>query len=168
MSREIQTISRQHQEIHEGESFFAMKSGTVGDGSDLEIRIQAPNVDDTYHFEYTVICTGQTTIDFYKGTSLVDVPNNRLVSWNRNENSSNTSSLLICHTPSGTGGDGTKIGDSLLIGLDTSLGQSGSIAGGTVSGRNEIVLGRGVAYLLRVTSGTDGNRVNIVLDWYIH
>lgn len=158
-------IDNQHHEIHGGDAYLVTYTGTVGNGSDIEIRIQTPDTDEHAHMVFDIVATGETDVDLYEATTLTDASGNRLTPVNRNRNSSNTSGLTICHTPGGSG-DGNLIAEA-IFGLDAGVVVQSPI-GGQTGGRHEFVLKQNTAYLLRVTSGTDGNRISIVLDWYEH
>jgi hypothetical protein len=74
--------------------------------------------------------------------------------------------MTICHTP-GAGADGTQIA-KVMFGLDSGVGGNRILAGGEAGGRAEIILAKNTAYLIRIASGTDGNRITSILDWYEH
>ncbi len=160
------TVGFSHHEIHEGDSFFIINSVVVNDGIDLEIRIQTPDTAKWAHMVMEVVSTGETDLDLYESTSLTHVGGNALTAINRNRNSANTSGLTICHTPAGSG-DGTLI-VAIKVGIDTGSGANHRLSGGNANARGEIILKQNTAYLARISSGTDGNRIAVVLDWYEH
>ena len=161
----LKVIDNAHHEIHEGGSFLMSHTATVGDGSVSELLIITPDTDKFAHMVFDVSATGQTDVDLYKGTAKTAgtaIPT--LI--NHNLNSAIANTTLITHTPAGSG-DGTKIATA-IFGLDLGTGANRRISGGSTGGRNELVLERDTAYLFRVTSGTTGNRITILLDWYEH
>lgn len=161
----LQVIDYPHHEIHSGNSYFLTYGATVGDGANLEIRIGTPNTTKWAHMELNVEATGQTDIDLYEDTTVTH-SSDVILTKNRNRNSSNTSGLTICHTPTGSG-DGTILAME-IFGLDTGTGATRRLSGGEAGGRAELILKQNSAYLLRVTSATAGNRVMVILSWYEH
>jgi len=51
-------------------------------------------------------------------------------------------------------------------GLSTGAGATLVTQGGTLNGRNEIVLKANTKYILRITSSTAANLINTLLSWY--
>jgi hypothetical protein len=162
----FKTIDYPHAEIHSGDAYYLSYTATVADGSDIEIRFSSANTTKWPHVIFNISGTSETDVDLYETTSLTHVSGNALTPVNRNRNSSETSGMTFCHTPAGSG-DGTKI-DGVIFGLDTGGGATRRLAGGSASSRSELILKQNTAYLLRVTSGTDGNRISINFDWYEH
>ena len=155
-------IDHAHHEIHRGLGYVATDTATVNDAGTREVRIAVAATHEA-HMTFEVSATLHTTIQFYEDTTKADVSGNRLTSINRNRDSSNTSNVTICHTPSGSG-DGTIL-FTFAFGAD-SLGAAKPGFGGVEGSRGEFILKPGKVYLLKVTSGTDGNLISIILDWY--
>lgn len=162
----VETIDYPHHEIHDGSGYFLTDTVTIGNGATREIRFATADTTKWPHFTLEVAGTAKTQLDLYETTTKAHVAGNVLTPRNRNRNSSNTSGMTVCHTPSGSG-DGTLIA-SVLFGTDTGSGVNRVVAGGGIGSRGEIILKQNTAYLLRITSGTDGNRIATIFDWYEH
>lgn len=160
-------IDEIHREIHEGNAYLLTYVQTPGDGGQIDVLITTPNSDDEAHMVIIVDALGDTYVKLYEDVEMIDYPANRLTAYNRNRNSDNEATVLVCHTPGGNIGDGVLIG-SAAFGIDTGLGASRIIGGGKTSSREEIVLKKNTQYLLRIDSGTASNRMTIALDWYEH
>ena len=155
----LKTITYPHHEIHSGSAYMIYRTLALPVANDDEIRIATPNTTKWAHFTFTATSDASVTVSLYEATSLAHVGGNAITPVNQNRNSSNTSGLTICHTPTGSG-DGTLI-YNWTAGTDHPTGE-----GGTAT-RNEIILKQNTAYLLRI-AGASGDVVNIHLDWYEH
>lgn len=163
-TRALNIIDYDHHEIHEGSAYFLAWSGIVNDTGVLELRIQTGNTEKWAHMEVTIDGALAGIAQLWEGTTKTHNASNAITPFNRNRNSSNTSLLTICHTPSGT--------ESAAAGLTQYFGATASggrvAVGGGASSRAEIILKQNTAYLIRATSAADGNRMAIILDWYEH
>ena len=160
ITRALCYISTPHHEIHEGDAFVLSQSLSIPAANDYEIRIQTPDTVEWSHMEFEAVNDASLTVSFYETTTLTDVVGNRLTPINRNRNSSNTSSLTICHTPGGSG-DGTLI---WIKSIGSSFPLSG---GGSTETRREFILKQNTAYLLRL-AGSSGDALNYEINWYEH
>lgn len=160
-------IDEVHREIHEGKAYFINNVQTLGDGDQFDILITTPDSDDEVHIVIIVDALGDTDVKLYEDVEMVDYPANRLTAYNRNRNSTNEATALVCHTPGGNIGDGVLIGET-SFGIDTGLGAARILGGGKASSREEIVLKKNAKYLLRIDSGTATNKITTTLDWYEH
>lgn len=165
-TRTLQTIEYPHHEIHDGNAYFLTYADTIGDAGTIEIRFQTSNTTKWPHMLFAVSSTGETDVDLYEVTPKTHVAANLLTPINRDRNKGMNSEMTFCHTPGG-GGDGNLLGE-FLYGLDTGTGSKTVIFGGSENIRAELILRQNTAYLLRVTSGTNGNRMTIIFDWYEH
>jgi len=164
----LKIIDYPHSETHSGNRYYAIYSAVKNDTQDIEIRFQTPNNAIWKHWEFSIIATGETTINLYENTTFTHAGGNVLTAINRDRNSSNTSDAIICHTPTGSG-DGTAITQyPILIGLDTGPGPIAGLFGGDTGTRGELILKQNTAYLLRIASFTNGNRLTCLMDWYEH
>lgn len=159
-------IPYEHYELHMGKRFLITYKATKDDTQDIEIRFKTPDTKQFKHLVISVNGTGDTDVDIYEATSFTHVSGNALTPRNRNRNYRDDSDLEICHTPAGSG-DGIWLwGES--FGLDTGGGATRVIVGGAAGGRDENIFRRNTAYLLRIGSNTDGNKINVHFDWYEH
>jgi hypothetical protein len=159
-------IAEAHFEVHEGEAFFIVNKQDVDSAGSYEMRFKTPDSPKRLHMILAVEGTGHTDVDLYEGTTKTHNTGTVLTAVNRERESKKTSLIEACSTPGGSG-DGENL-ISMHFGLDTGQGSQREILGGGARDMEEIILARNTAYLLRIVSGTDGNRVMIVLDWYEH
>ena len=150
-----------HAEMHKGRHFYYTETVTLASAADRELLITTPDSDRQLHFEFSITGKYITTIDFYEGSSLTG--GTALTIFNNLRGSTLVSGATLTHTPAGTG-DGTKI-FTQAFGDGTNPLQA---VGGAAQQDDEIILKKNTKYLLRVTSGTNSNRVNINLKWYEH
>lgn len=161
----LRVVDYAHHEIHSGSSFLCSYTGVVADGTEIALLIVTPDTAEYAHMTFDIGSTGETDVYLYKDTGFTGgtaIPT--IINHNQNSQHANTTS--ITHSPSGSGNGTLMV--SAMIGLDTGGGATRRLSGGSSGGRNEIVLERNTPYLLRVASGTDGNRVSILIDWYEH
>lgn len=149
------SLDLEHHEIHEGDSYVAFYSATgVGVGSNVDVRITAPNTTTRIHFVFEVIGTVEYEVLWCENGNVTS--GTSVTAYNRERNSANTATLVVAHTPSvvsvGTQIDGWRVG----------LGKTG----GEVRGLSEWVLTQGYTYLLRVTSQAASNNISVHMDWY--
>ncbi len=153
-----------HHEIHSGSAFSSIYSALADDTDAIEVRIAAPASAKKAHMVIVLESALAATAEMWIDTTKTDNAGNRMTALNRNMNSSKTSILTICHTPSGSqAGNANTI---QYIGAATQAGKNDS--GGGSGGRHEFVLEAGIAYLLKLTSRSDSNALSIILDWYEH
>jgi hypothetical protein len=155
-----------HKEIHEGGRYLLTYPVEVDDGNIAELRFKTPNTTKWGHWVAIIDGSGETDVELFETTVKTHVVPNALTPRNRNRNFPDASVMEVCHTP-GAGADGTSLA-VVNFGTDTGVGGNRVVGGGQSGGRDEIVLKQNTAYLLRITSGTDGNRINVLLDWYEH
>lgn len=157
-------IDYPHHEIHGGSGFFFTRALTVDDTNSDEVLIVTPSGKKQAHILLFVESTGQTDFKLYEVTTRAG--GTPIVPINRNRNSASASILTVTHTPSG-GAVGNLIAES-FFGVDTGAGNNRQLSGGGSSSRQEIILKSDEKYLIVVDSGTNGNRITIVVDWYEH
>ena len=160
----IQMIDYAHHEAHEGNAYFAIQSGTISTGGTVEVRIQTPDTTTWAHMVISIDSALAATAQMWKPTTKTDVSGNRITPMNRNNNSTNTSVLTICHTPAGS-----ESGTAVLTQYIGAAATGGRVAvGGGAASRGEFILDQNSSYLIRVTSRADNNSCSIILDWYEH
>lgn len=154
------SINVAHGELHEGNFYHVHKTATLNSTNTLEMRIAPANGMTECHLVIRMQSSLAATLQVYEGTGKTHAAANAITPTNRNRNSKSASVATVCHTPDGSG-DGTEI-------LAFVCGTGGALtgAGGDRSDGQEIILKRNTAYLVRVTSGSNTNPVNISLEWY--
>lgn len=158
----IQVLSYEHHELHEGNHFFYEDAVTLASAGVQDYLITTPNTTKYAHLTFRATGNAITEVDFFEatdktGTTLQTVYNN-------NRNSSTTATTTIHKGTSGGTTDGTKIG---FMKSGSSTGTS-SRTNAQAFRDNEIILKRNTKYILRITSGTNDNLTNVVLEWYEH
>jgi hypothetical protein len=160
----IQVIDYAHHEIHSGNAYFAVRSGTVDTGGTVEVRIQTPDTTKWAHMIIEIDSAIAATAELFKPTTKTHVAGNAITPINRDNNSANTSGLTICHTPAGSESGTAAL--TQYIGAATTNGRVN--IGGATGSRGEFILAQNSSYLVRVTSRADSNALSILLDWYEH
>jgi hypothetical protein len=157
-------IDYAHHEIHSGSAYNMTHSTLKANAEVMDVYIKTGIVTDQAHMVISIDAALSATFELYENSTMVDASANRLTPFNLNRSSSNTSNLTICHTPTGT-----ETGTRLILHYIGNATQ-GAVAGtgGNVGTRNEIVLRNNTAYLIRVTSRSNGNTCTAILDWYEH
>lgn len=157
----MQTIDYAHHEIHAGSHFFVTDYQTINSGNSVDWMGTTPDTTKWGHMLFDIGGSAITTIQLYEGGDRVGtIP---LTAYNSNRNSG-TLAAITAHR--GTGGGTT---DGVLI-----FQASGGAASGNyripISARqdDEIILKRNTKYILRITSGTNGNIVTVKYSWYEH
>ena len=161
----INVVDYAHHEIHEGDAYIVIHSMLRDDTEVSEVRIQTPDTTKWSHALIGVRTALASTVAFHEGTSMTHDVANVITAFNRNRNSTSTSAMLICHTPSGA--DTSAPTFTEYIGAAASGGRI-AVGGGTGGDRAEYILKQNEDYLIRVTSRADGNAITILADWYEH
>lgn len=160
----IETIDYAHHEIHAGSHYFVVYSALKDNAGTVEVRIATPDTTKWAHMRIVVDFGLAGTAQMWSGTTKTHVADNAIIPMNRNQNSTSTSGLTICHTPAGA-----EAAAALLTQYVGSATVSGKAAGGgNATNEAEFILKQNTAYLIRGTSRADGNSVSIILDWYEH
>ena len=160
MGKTETVIDYAHHEIHEGKHFKAgFQDIAMATNDVIELLLVTNSSKDVAHFVMTAQATGAVVVQLFR--SPTSSANGTLVSiLNRNENSENTSEMLVYHTPT-TSADGTKISEKWV-------GNEGfkETIGGSQRGNSEIILKKDTKYLIRLTAVSDGIKGAIGADWY--
>lgn len=167
ITRTLRVIEEPHAHVHEGERYILTDKSIVNDGNNREIYILTPSGGTLSHFVFDIKSIYETEVKFFEESTRTYVAGNALTPINRNRTSLNTSGLTICHTPV-SGANGTLLLNEHW-GVDSAPGkQGGGIGGEGTGGRDEFILKPSTVYLIKVISGTNSNRISIILDWYEH
>ncbi len=149
---------------HEGDAFFWVHSALADDTDLIEVRIQTPNTTKWAHMSIGIECALAGYAQMWAPTTKTHVAGNLITPFNRNNNSTNTSDLTICHTPAGS-----QTGTASLYQYMGAASTSGKtdVGGGTGS-RGEFIFAQNLSYLIRITSRADNNALSIILSWTEH
>ena len=153
-----------HLKIHEGVGFFAVASAALTASQVVDMLIVTPDNDEWVNMTFDFQSALLTTFALYEASTFTYVTANDITAFNRNRNSDNTTGLLLCSAPGGSG-EGTPL-EIVVTGGVSSNGRANA-AGGLTS-RGEIILKRNTSYLVRVVSGAASNTYALVADWYEH
>lgn len=150
-----------HGEIHTGDHYFYNDHVVLADTVTQDYLITTPNTTKWGHFLLSLDGSLETQFEVYEaadrnGTTLQTVFNN-------NRNSVQTADLTIHKGQSG----GTTDGDLLSIYRSGSSSVPSQLPSGARND-NEIVLKQNTKYIVRITSGGNGNLCNAKFDWYEH
>ncbi len=172
-----------HHKVHNGDTFTCnLSNATTNIGEMTVIAFSTPNTTEWTHLTVDVSATHAATFGIYETTSIDDNEGTDLTVYNRDRNSSGTSTLYTCDT-----GGAIVIGKVSLF-LETAaatanitkttaihveqIGQAGNpinVKGGNSRGTREFVLKQNTQYAVILTDGTvDDSTSNIVLNWYEH
>lgn len=161
MSSVLRQIPHDHSEIHEGDTFRYYDAVTIASAATQDYLITTPNTTKWAHFTFEVNGTAVTSFTLFEasdksGSTLQTV-------WNAHRNSSVTATTTVHKGTTGGTTDGTAL---VTFSSGTATNQSRSAAAQTHD--SEIILKQNTKYIIRITSGTDGNLCNIAMNWYEH
>jgi hypothetical protein len=167
----LETIEFEHSEIHQGEHFYFTDTQTISAASSdaVDYLIVSPNTTKWPHLTWDLDGVAITSFYLYE-----DVSNQSSDGWtaestyNNNRNSSNDATMLI-YSKVGSSDASTDYGTGVPIweyASGTSTERSNNPSGARAT--RELILGKGVKYVLRCLSGTASNLVNVALSWYEH
>jgi hypothetical protein len=157
----LSDISFEHHKIHDSDHYFYADMVQLNDAATQDYMITTPNTTKWGHLIFLATGSAITQIQVYEasdknGTTLQNIYNN-------NRNSLNTAGITVHKGTSGGSIDGTLIWQK-KSGSATNQSREGM----TASRSNEIILKQNTKYIIRITSGTDANLINIELQWYEH
>ena len=168
LSNRVTTEDIAHTKTHEGKAFQAYHNeASLANGSEANIYMMTPSGSSRIHMVYNVY--GSAAFDFEllespTVTSGTGTHNQSVFNKNRSSSTSSGISSNAATPESGkfsidvtTTNDGTKVAIEFL-------GAHKAVA--DYSAAREIVLKASTAYVFRVTSRDNLNRVHINLDWY--
>ena len=155
----LQIIDYAHHEIHAGSHFLYTDAVPLNSGATQDYLITVPDTTRWPHMLFVLDGSAVTQFELYEGAD-----RNGSVAQtvgNSNRNSLTTATTTVHKGTAGGTTDGTLI----------HIYKGGSTTGGSRSAagtRNdeEIILKQNTKYILRVTSGTNGNLTNVRLSWY--
>lgn len=154
-------IDLPHHEIHEGNYFSAtsVAASAIADNAKISFYVSVPS-DKKAHSVFIAACGGDALFYLMSGCT-VSAKGTAVSSYNWNRSSSRTAGVSVWNTPT-IGYSGTTFFQSYLPG-----GAKSSAVGGTVNGRQEIILAPGVKYLMMLQNKAGGAKMaSLGLDWY--
>ena len=156
-------INHDHGEIHDGNNYFYTDPVTLNAAAVQDYLITTPNTAVRAHFLFDIVYLFVTEIQLYEGADRTGTT--LQTTHNSYRPSSNVAATTVHKGTSGGTTDGTLI-FNYQGGLPTGAGATLVTQGGTLNGRNEIVLKANTKYILRITSSTAANLINTLLSWY--
>ena len=157
----IQTIDYEHHEVHAGSHFFYTDSVVLGNAEVQDYLITTPNTTKWTHLTFSATGSVITQVQLYEGSDKSGTAPQTL--YNSDRNSATAATLAVAKGTSGGLTDGTLIWQ-MKSGLATGQSRAGMIANRS----NVIILKQNTKYILRITSGTAGNLINLQMEWYEH
>jgi hypothetical protein len=153
-------LEYEHSQIHEGEHYFIDEFIDIANASNYEIILNVPNVAKRIHFVFEYYYEAEGGLELWEGVS-TDADGNTYTSFNSDRESSNTSGLVVTHTPT----NATTNGATRIV--NHRIG-SGKGIGGTRRADQEKLLKRNTKYMVRATNYALGasNLFNFQFDWY--
>ena len=161
VTHSLMVINHEHHEIHEGTTFRYSDSLIMASAATQVYLITTPNTTKWAHFTLDIDGSAITAVDVYEGS---DRSGTTLqTAYNANRNSNNINTTIIHKDISGGTTDGTKI-----YGYKSGSSSNQSRSAAIVDHDSEVVLKQNTKYLVRITSGTTDNLVNVLFNWYEH
>lgn len=152
-------ITWPHKEIHDGDRYFNADVFDLGNNASRVFLIVTPDTTIVGHFVFEIEFEQETKVTITRGVS-VDANGTAITMVNRNENSGNTATIQLFHTPTNPTG-GTVI--------RTDQKGSGKKVGGLTRDDNEIMLKRNTKYLIEVDNQVASpDLIDWCFDWYEH
>jgi len=155
------TISDFNYYVHAGQAFEWNANWTMSSGQVHRILFTTPSSPPDINLVYNAYASGATTVEFYSGTTYTGGTGTAGTAWNRNRQSSNTADTSVLVDP-------TVISDGTLLRSDE-ITSAANIKSGATSGDFDTstwVLDESTVYMLKITSGANGNVVVPTALWY--
>lgn len=160
-TKALEIIDSVHEHIHAGEDFYYDDNITLANGAsqDYLLTTGIKHAHLVFDFDFLFV----TQIQIFEASDKTGTTPQTIV--NRNRNSATTPLNTVHKGTSGGTTDGTRI-RNYKAGLSTGSGANKIQSGGGMSGRFETILKPSTKYIFRITSSTDANIINALLDWY--
>ena len=154
-------IESEHHKIHEGDHYTCQDDDQDVDAVKYYL-IKAPDTSTRIHYVFNIRSGLNGTIEFFRSPTVTS-SGTTLMTYNNDDNSSNTAELLIFEDPTiSSTGTARKLVN--IIGSD-SVSPIGS-SGGVTSRSNEHILGQGLYYLIAYTPESNNQRISVCSEWY--
>jgi hypothetical protein len=151
-------IDLAHQTIHSGKHFFYSDSIELGAAA---IQVYLLTVPAAAYPHVLIFLEGSavTTFELYEGADRTGTT--AQTTYNNNRNSATAAKMTIHKDVSG----GTT--DGVLLAKSKGGASGGQFRSGSRAGNNEeYILEAGTKYIIKITSGTAGNNINVLAEWY--
>lgn len=155
------TVVHEHAEVHAGNAFRYNDPVTIASGASQDYLLTVPDTTKWPHFQLSVDGTAITTVEVFEASDRTGTTAQTV--FNANRNSTIAAGLTIHKGTSGGTTDGTSI---YKYSSGTSSGASKME--GISAYSSERVLKQNTKYIIRITSGTNGNLCNLHCEWYEH
>ena len=175
----IATIEYEHHEIHSGDSFSCWYLQEVTDTGDKTIvAFLTPNTTRWLHIIYTASATVMAHGRILEAPLIVDNTGDNLTIFNRDRNSSTTSTVIDTSRNPDRAGEamtfteitmGNVTGGTEIIHIHLGTGEGKKTLGGSSRGTQEWILKPNTLYAFEIESTNDDDNIHIInLDWYEH
>jgi hypothetical protein len=154
-------IDYSHHEVHAGSHFLYTDAVLLASEAAQDYLITTPNTTKWAHMTFVLEGSAITQFELYEGADR-DGTTPQTVG-NSNRNSAVAATTTVHKGTSGGTTDGTRLH---LYKSGSATQQSRS--GGGTRNDDELILKQNTKYILRVTSGTNGNLTNVRMSWYEH
>ena len=162
-TRSLQLIDYAHHEIHTGSHFFYTDSVLLASAGTQDYLITTPDTTKWAHMIIVPDGSAITQFQLYEATDKTGTTAQTVQ--NRNRNSVTAAGVTVHKGVSGGSTDGTLIWQYKG---GAATGVSSRSSANVTRNNSEIVLKQNTKYILRITSGTNDNLTNVMLDWYEH
>lgn len=154
----VVSIDYAHHKNHMGALFRYSDSVTLASGIAQVYLLTTPNSSKRVHLTFSIDGTVVTSVEMHEGGDRVGTT--LQTAYNANRTSAVTPEMLIHKGISGGTTDGTQL---MRYSSGTTTGPSKS--GAEAAFETEWILKPNTKYLIRITSGTNGNLVNFQPTW---
>jgi hypothetical protein len=162
------TVDYEHHEIHGGSHYFIAGYTTLDSAATdfIDFGVVTPDTTKWAHMVFEISSVGQVEFTIYEKASLFSASDGTAVTaYNNDRNSANTTGLTIVSNPSSFTAAASDAIFQQLLGKDGNVAQ---VQGGNSERNKEIILKQNTDYVFRIDSGTAGNVINYVAEWYEH
>jgi hypothetical protein len=164
LTKAINTINAEHNEIHLGNSYCAGYTVDIAGSASHYTILATPNTTRYLHLVFEIATEGETELSIYEDVTVAtSLSGTALTARNRDRNSSNASSGLFYQgaTPANV-----TLGSTRIYPIPCHWGTK-SFEGGNNRAQNEIILkpNKKYAYVIKNASAA-ANYVGYVFNWY--
>jgi len=157
----IMIVDHSHHEVHDGDGYRYTDPVTLASGASQDYLLTVANTTKWPHFTFSADGTAITTVEVFSATDRTGTTLQSI--FNANENSTNTAGLTIHKGATGGTTDGVSI---FRYSSGTATGSAKMESAALYS--SERILKQNTKYIIRITSGTNGNLCNLRAEWYEH
>lgn len=162
VSASLVIIDFEHHEIHEGNHYFYSHSVELASAATQNYVIKAPVGDRRCHFTFSATGNAITQVDLYEMSDYLG--NTEVTIQNNNRNSDSFSETKIYNGL----GAGSTLGNLIYTMKSGSATGTSSRQSGISQRNAEIILRQDTTYVIVITSGTNDNLCNLLVEFYEH